>query len=89
MASQTTPPARLTKQLAVLVTEETRERVDRDALNRAVSLGEIVRDFIDLGAEVRAIADEYGVETTELVNAARLHALRARAHDGVEIAARS
>lgn len=89
MASTTTPPARLTAQLAVLVTEEARERIDRDALNRAVSLGEVVRDFIDLGAELRTIADEYGLDAVDLVNAARLHALRATARDGVEIAGRS
>lgn len=84
MASTTAAPARYTAQLAVLVTPEAAERIHRDALNRQVSKGEVIREHLAAGGELAAIGAEYGVPLDELVNAARLHALRATAHDGVE-----
>lgn len=85
MASTTAAPARYTAQVVALVTAETAERIHRDALNRRVSKGEVIRDRLEVGAQLVEISDEYGVPLDELVNAARLHALRATAHDGVEV----
>lgn len=85
MASTTAAPARYTAQVVALVTAETAERIHRDALNRQVSKGEVIREHLTAGGELAEISAEYGVPVDELVNAARLHALRSTAHDGVEV----
>lgn len=85
MASTTAAPARYTAQVVALVTAETAERIHRDALNRQVSKGEVIRDRLEVGGEIASIAETFGLPVDQLVNAARLHALRATAHDGVEV----
>lgn len=84
MASSTAAPARYTAAISALVLPDTAERIERDALNAQVSKGVVIRDALETGLELAAISTELGVPVDQLVNAARLHALRATAHDGVE-----
>lgn len=87
MASTTTPPARYTRQVIALLEPEDADRLERDALNKGRSKSETARTYLLAGRELHEIAAEHGVEVSELVNAARLHALRTTGRSGVEIGA--
>ena len=87
MASQTLPPARYPRQLAVMVTQAQAEEVERAALNEQRSKGDVVRQRLDVGAELVAIAAEYGEPLGELVNAARLYAVRRTVSSTIDTAA--
>lgn len=86
MASSTLPPAVFTAQLVVMLTPEQADGIARDALVTQRSKSQTAREYLATGAELQSIATEHGVALGDLVNAARLHALRATAHDGVEVA---
>jgi hypothetical protein len=87
MASTTAAPGRFTGQLVFVCTPEQADGVHRDAQNAGISKAALLREYVTTGEQVAAISREYGVDAVELVNAARLHALRATARDGVELGA--
>ena len=75
------PPAKYTAQIIAMMTPPSAERIERDALNREVSKSQSARECIELGVELREIATEYALDPVDLVNAARLHAIRSQRDD--------
>lgn len=77
MASQTMPPARYPRSLAVMLSHEQADAIEAAALNEQRSKADIVRERLDAGAALVKIAREYGLPLAELIEAAELSALRA------------
>lgn len=55
----------------VVVTKEVRAYIDETADKAEVSMGEVVRVFLEVGIEVSKVAAELGVTTDELIENAR------------------
>jgi hypothetical protein len=71
------PPARFPRSLAVMLSHEQADAIEAAALNQQRSKADVVRERLDAGAELVSISEQYGAPLFELVNAARLYALRA------------
>ncbi len=82
MASTTAAPGRFTRQLVFVCTPEQADGVHRDAQNDGVSKAALLREYVATGEQLARIARDHGVEVGELVNVARLHALRSGSRIG-------
>lgn len=71
-------------QLVIMVSEDTVAAIERYALNGEVSKSFAARASLEPGVELTHIAEQYGVSHTDLVNAARLWAIKEAATSGAE-----